>query len=473
MRGLVMRALGLWTVAAAVGLAAGCSDAARTGQPIFAMGGSGGGGAPGAGGQDAGPDLGTGGAASGGQGGGGEGEVAPGGAAGNAAGQGGAAGGPAVLAPPAPTGLVALNTDYQTTSLSLLSAQGGSVAGSCVHSSTVGNGTSKTISGDAVLPSQPQRGGDIVLVDRGNGALTFVDPTGCFIARQVAIPGGAKTDPHDVVILSDQKAYVTRYQANLASSSPQQLGNDVVIIDPTTGTYLNRISLDAYAATSAGAGVLARPDRALIADGRVVVSLNQVDATYSVYGTGAVAVIDPATDMVTAHVSLPSLFDCEGMDYLPSSHTLLVSCGGIYADLNQQLESGVAVIDLSASPPRLDHVVSSVAFGAHPMNFGWVLGAATADSPNRAFAGTYDPSGVAPDAVFEFDIVSGLVTPVGTAAAFALGTPALAGDLLFVPEALATTPKVQIFDVSGTPQGLKAFTSDVTNGLPPREVAWY
>ncbi len=470
MRGLVMRALGLWTVAAAVGMAAGCSDTPRTGEPIFAMGGAGGRGTPGLGGQGTGPDLGTGGTSStGGQGG----VVAAGGAAGNPAGQGGAGGAPAVLAPPAPVGLVSLNSDYQATSLSLLSPQGGSVEGSCVHSSTVGDGTSKTISGDAVLPSQPQRGGDIVIVDRGNGALTFVDPTGCFIARQIAVPGGATTDPHDVVIVSDQKAYVTRYQANLASSSPQQVGNDVVVIDPTTGTYVKRISLDALAATSAGAGVLARPDRALIAAGRVAVSLNQVDATYTAYGTGAVAFIDPITDTVTDHVSLPGLFDCAGMDYVPSSHTLLVACGGIYADLNQALQAGVAVIDLSASAPRLDHVISAVAFGAHAMNFEWVLGAPTADAPNRAFAGTYDPNDVAPDALFEFDVVSGLVTPVGTAAAFALGAPALAGDLLFVPEALASTPKVQIFDVSAAPQGVKAFTPDVTNGLPPRQVAWY
>ena len=125
-------------------------------------------------------------------------------------GPGGAAGGsvvgPPVLVPPAPVGLVSLNTDYQTTSLSLLSKSGGSVKGDCVHSATVGNGTSKTISGDAVLPSQPQLGGDIVIVDRGNGALTFVDPSSCFIARQVAIPGGAKTDPHDVVIVRTTRA---------------------------------------------------------------------------------------------------------------------------------------------------------------------------------------------------------------------------------------------------------------------------
>ncbi|HXU62413.1 MAG TPA: hypothetical protein VN962_11960 [Polyangia bacterium] len=472
-----MRAFVLSTVVAAAGLAAGCSDTPRTNEPIFATAGSGGGGiagAAGAGGPVAGSPGetgGTGGSASGGQ----AGRAARGGAGGNLVitGQGGAAGTTALLAPPAPTGLVSLNSDYRTTSLSLLSAMGGSLTGSCVHSTSMTSGTALTISGDAVLPSQPQRGGDIVIVDRGNGLLTFVDPVGCFVARQVPVPGGAKTNPHDVVILSDHKAYVTRYQAGPSSSSQQQVGNDVVVIDPTSGTFQARINLDPYAATASGVGVLARPDRALIADGRVVVSLNQVDAALQTYGTGAVVVIDPATDAVVERVSLPGLFDCEGMDFVPSTHTLLVSCGGMYGDLNQSLQSGLAVVDFSGQTPRLDHVISSVAFDGHPMNFSWVLGAPLPGAPQRAFAGTYDPTGAALDAVFEVDVASGLVIRVGTAAPFSLGIPAVSGDLLFVPEAPAGTPRIQVFDVTGAPQAVSGFTPDVTTNLPPRQIAWY
>jgi len=139
-------------------------------------------------------------------------------------GQDGAAGADAVadgavtaLAPPAATGLVALNSDFSTTSLSILSPAGALVHADCVDSATGAGGSSTpTISGDAVLPSQPQRGGNVVLIDRGNGALTFVDPSGCTIARQIAVPGGSKTNPHDVVLISDSKAYVTRYGQNLA-----------------------------------------------------------------------------------------------------------------------------------------------------------------------------------------------------------------------------------------------------------------
>ncbi len=116
-----------------------------------------------------------------------------------------------------------------------------------------------------------------------------------------------------------------------------------------------------------------------------------------------------------ASVSLPGLYDCEGMDFVAASHMLLVACGGAFGGRDQPLQSGIAVVDLGASPPRLDHVVSSVAFDGHPVSFGWVLSAPSAAAPNRAFAATYDPKGIAADAVFQFDFASGAVTPVTTA----------------------------------------------------------
>ena len=102
--------------------------------------------------------------------------------------------------------------------------------------------------------------------------------------------GGAKTNPHDLVTVADHKAYVTRYQPNAAATSPAQMGNDIAVIDPTTGAFVSRIDVDAYASTVAGATILARPDRALIAGGKIVVSLNEIDASYKTYGDGMVIV---------------------------------------------------------------------------------------------------------------------------------------------------------------------------------------
>ncbi len=492
--------IGLVMVSAGAVAAAGCSDAHPTGQPpLDAAAGAGGGGAVGSGGAaGAGASAGTGGGAAGGggtfpdggagttgtAGGGATGLAGSGGAAGASgmAGSGGApgtggavgtGGGAPVLAPPTPVGLVALNSDFSSTSLSILSASGGLARGNCVHSMTVSGSSTSTISGDVVLPSQPQLGGDVVLVDRHNGELTFVDPTACTIARQVGVPGGATTNPHDVVIVGNSKAYVTRYQANLTATTAALMGNDVAIIDPTTGAFVSRINLDAYASTVTGATILARPDRALIADGKVVVSLNEIDASYVTYGEGKIVVIDPATDTLVASVTLKGLYDCEGMSYVAATKTLLVACGGPYGDEDQPLKSGIAVVDLGASPPSLSRTIAGVAFGDQPVNFGWVLAAPTSSGGTRAFAGTNDPNFVMPDALYVFDYLIGTTTQIATSDPYTIGFPASTGSLLFVPESTFTSPKIQLFNITGTPQATTGFSSDPTNGLPPQEVAWY
>ena len=269
---------------------------------------------------------------------------------------------------------------------------------------------SKTISGDAVLPSQPQLGGDIVIVDRGNGALTFVDPAGCFIARQIAIPGGAR--PIRTTWSSCRSTKPTspdiRPTCPPTRSWPATTSSPSI---PTTGGYLrgSTSTRTRPRARCQGAGAPRSGDHRRRAGGRVA----EPDRRgVRGYGDGGVVVIDPARDKVVAGVSLPGLSDCEGMDFVAASHLLLVACGGDFGRRDQPLQSGIAVVDLGATPPRLERVVSSVAFNGHPDELRLGAGAPTATSPNRAFAATYDPKGMAADAVFEFDFASGAVTPV-------------------------------------------------------------
>jgi len=282
-----------------------------------------------------------------------------------------------------------------------------------------------------------------------------------------------KTNPHDLVTVADHRAYVTRYQPNGAATSPAQMGNDVAVIDPVTGAFIRRIDVDAYASTVAGTTILARPDRALIAGGKIIVSLNEADASYKTYGDGKVIVIDPATDAVVASVTLTGLRDCEGMDYVASTQTLLVSCGGTYMAANQPLQSGIAVVDMGASPPSVTKVITGAEFGNQPVNFSWVLATPPAEGGTRAFAGTNDPNLVAPDALFAFDYLLGTATQVAISSPYSIGPAAATASLLFVPEFLGSTPKIQLFDITSTPQPTTAFGPDTTNNLSPAQVGWY
>jgi hypothetical protein len=42
-----------------------------------------------------------------------------------------------------------------------------------------------------------------------------------------------------------------------------------------------------------------------------------------------------------------------------------------------------------------------------------------------------------------------------------------------MPNSTARTPRIDLYDVTGTPTATTAFTSDPVTGLPPQEIAPY
>jgi hypothetical protein len=376
-----------------------------------------------------------------------------------------------------------LNADYtaMASSLSLLSSAGEVTHADCVDSATGGGNTgSNTLSSDVTLPSQPQLGGDVVVIDRGYTALTFVNPTTCAVDRQVSVAGGFdRGNPHDVVILADGKAYVTRYEKNLTATTPTASGDDVLIVDPRDGTALGHIDLSSYAAQVDGSGVTiqARPDRAVIVAGKVAVTLNDQDANFAVFGEGRVAIIDPATDAVVQSLALTGLTDCEAMNVIPGTATLLVSCGGTYTDVDPASASGIAVVDMSGATATLVGTFTGTALGG-PVNFQWVVGQATA-AGTRAFtslfgAAAFGTSPAVPDVALAVDLGTGATTGVVMLPAYGIGRGTFDGaGRLLIPDAGSAQPLVHVYDVTGTPTETGSFVADSVLNLPPREVAWY
>jgi hypothetical protein len=393
------------------------------------------------------------------------------------AGAGGDAG-PAVLGPPAGVGLavVATPADFSSTRISLVAANGTVVNEDCIHSQAgVGGGSSLTISGDVIMPSQPQRGNDLWIVDRGNAALLVLDPATCAVRRQMSVSTGFRSNPHDVVVLSDAKAYVPRFEKNLGMVDPTSnaAGDDVLVFHPGSGAVLGRIALSAYAAPVDGATIQARPDRAVIAAGKVFVTLASQDARFATTGEGRIVVIDPATDAVTATIALTGLESCSGMDVLPGGQTLYVACSGAFGP-DQPVHSGVALIDLSADPPAVARVISAEALNGQPINFLWVA-AASATNVFAGVLGSFDP--VLSDWIFGFDPGTGRATEVTSADAYNFGRAVVGGGRLYVSDGTPARPRVRVFDVSaGGADPPPLYTSvdfDPAAQLLPREVAWY
>jgi hypothetical protein len=290
---------------------------------------------------------------------------------------------------------------------------------------------------------------------------------------------GFDSNPHDVVSISAEKAYVTRYAKNFDTpTDPNGIGDDLLIVNPKAQTVTGRIDLAPYAVAVAGAAIQARPDNALLAEGKVYVSLGSQNRDYSAAGGGRVAIVDPAADQVVGTIDIPVLKGCSRLAYLAASKTLYVACGGIFADGDQQIaESGIALIDLGASPPAVTKTVSGTAIGAGSVNFSWVFPAAD-DLTLAGTLGATDPvtyAQTAPDTLQAIDPAAGTVTKVLEGDAFdfgrAAGTPS---RILFLPDGSSTNPIVHVVDASATPIApLADLNANPSNQLPPREIAWY
>jgi hypothetical protein len=381
---------------------------------------------------------------------------------------------------PAPaSGLAVVGGDFTSTVVSLVAADGTLAKDDCIDSGTSGGTISMALSGDVTLPSQPQRGGELWIVDRGNANLTVLAPTTCAVRAQVSVATGFKSNPHDVAVLSATKAYVTRYETNATAADAMSKGDDIVVIDPATGTITSRIDLAPEATAVTGKTIQARPDRLVIAGGKVYVSLGNQDAMFTAAADGRVVIIDPATDMIAGHVDLTGLKGCSALSHLEATNTLLVACGGSFADADQAAGSGIAEVDLSVSPPVLARTTKAAKLGGQALNFSWVA----ASSATRAFAGTmgtFPPMGSTDpgtnDETYVFDPAAGTSTKLSvTAGAFDLGRAAFGEGKLFVPDATFNKPLIHVLTVpaTGDVTAASTFDPDPAKGLPPREIAWY
>ncbi len=377
--------------------------------------------------------------------------------------------------PPAPArGIVVLHSDYQTTAVSLLDRDGTLVQDGCIHSGTGGPGLTKTLSGDVSLPSQLVASSAITLVDRGNAALVWIDAATCAPLRQLAVGTGFAANPHDYVELSARKAYVTRYEKNngaTAAAGDFDDGNDLLIVDPTQPKIVGRIDLAPFAPT----GVLPRADRALLADGTVVVSLNASDAKYGANATGRLVMVDPSTDQVTGTIDLPGTKNCGAMIYLPADRKLMVACAGDFGDAKPADGSAVVTLSLATTPPTIVARVASSAVGGRVFS-GSTVGALDGGSALGVAVGDF--SNTPPDSLW-------LLPQDGTAPgklfdsteAYALGAVLVdtqRGRVFLAEGPMLGSPSVRVLDrVAGAFQATATLKTNPTQKLPPRALAWF
>jgi hypothetical protein len=358
-------------------------------------------------------------------------------------------------------GVVVVHSDYKSTVVSLVDPVTGKlIRDNCINSGSKPAKLTSALSGDVVVPTQRPSGGEVLLIDRQNATLTWVNPRGCEVSRQLNIGEGKMANPQDVVPVSTGKAYVPRYAS---------VTSDLLVIDPAAATITGHIDLRPFAPKAGDKQVLANPSRGVLVGQKVYVVLTALSEDSMTAAPGRVVVIDPATDTVTSTIDLPSLKNCGGI--AATEGGLLVSCGGVYGDPKQVADSGVAFIDPASTPPAIK-IVSGTAFGRAISPFD-VAGL----SSSLAFAITGgDFSGSPADQLWAFDFAGGAPRKlVDGLAAFTFSGLLVdpATKKLFLADGNPTAPRLHMFDL--TNPSAPAITSIVTNqaGVPPRYVGWY
>lgn len=145
-----------------------------------------------------------------------------------------------------------------------------------------------TDGGDAVVRSFGNR---IYVINRfGADTIQTIRPSDFAVIADFSV--GAGSNPQDIAVVSDAKAYVSRLDAQNDAANT----DDILIVNPLTGETLGSIDLTPYTADDGDR--LARATQMVLVDGRLYVCVQDLTSAYAVDARGKIAVIDVATDEV-------------------------------------------------------------------------------------------------------------------------------------------------------------------------------
>jgi hypothetical protein len=378
--------------------------------------------------------------------------------------------------------LVVVESDYQSSNVSLLDFAGNVLSTSLVSSSTQGAGFGVALSSDVVPAQTPELGPRLTLIDRdAAGVLRYVDLATARIAVELPVGTGFRANPQDYLALTEHKAYVARYETN-ANAGRQQwdAGGDVLIVDPSLPKVTGRIDLARTMVGEAGS-FSPHPARLLQLSGRVFVLLASYANNYMMGGTSSRLVeLDPSTDSVVSTLVFDGLRGCVALAASPDQTELAVACTGddLRHAVAQNDHSGLALVDLSGTPSEKRRFAAS-SFGDDPVGFS--VDYAASGVLLFGTLGHLDESGAigAPDTLWRLDTDSGQSEVVlhSERTPFTLGAVrcAPACGVCFAADAERNGGSVLRFqlDSGATLQAPTLIRAEARVGLPPRYLSMF
>jgi hypothetical protein len=381
-----------------------------------------------------------------------------------------------------PAGLLVFHTDanYTSSVISIVDpANQRVVLDPCFSSASTTSQLSNPLSSDLAMPSQPLVTEKAIFLDRKYASVIWVNPSLCQVVLQEPVSPGWKSNPHDAVLSKGSQLYVTRYETNNDPTPDLEdcdEGGDLFIIDYQTVTNpKRRIDLTPYALpTLDGRPTDPRPDRMIILDNLLYVTLNNITRTFDGAGPARIVVIDLATEQVQSTIELPTLKNCSVLTQAKSNPKIFATaCNGWFKDADQIDSSGIAWIDTTPAVPTVT-ITPAALFGAPVSNSDLIV-----LDPHHAFAlvpGSFTSTRT--DGLWSFDLSGNQPRMIHTSTgSYELGGLAYhaASKTLFLGDANAMNPGLVLLNLQqpDAPVLGAKIVSDPAVGLLPRAMAFY
>ncbi len=324
---------------------------------------------------------------------------------------------------------VVLTTDFSSSSLA---------------SMPVADPTAATVDGQTLHSDSVARafGSTVYVINRfGADNIQALDAANDYATLWQCSVGNGK-NPHDIVLASDEKGYVTLYAGGVA----------VVNMNPSADCS-DFVQKEIDLSSLADSDGVAEPDRMVIVDGKLYVSLQRL-VNFAPSDSSALAVIDTSSDTLTGSIALssPNPFgETKGLPLDPDSGKILVAEIGNFG----VLDGGIERID-PATGTAEGHFVTEADLGGDINDFVVISG-------SRAYA-------IVSDADFNNSLVRFNPATGNVEATLATGPSFLpdveydpSTDQLFLASQDFSTPGIRVFAADDS----EVTSSPIDTGLPP------
>ncbi len=392
--------------------------------------------------------------------------------------------------------LVAIHSDYRSTSVSLLTADGAPCAPDLLDSGSQPAGLLNALSGDVVPASAPAAalatsGRAIALLDRyPAGVLTLLDADTDAVTHQVQLSAGFAGNPQDLFALGADLVLVSRLERAPVGATPAPAGGDLALFrldatDATTagGSFVGRLDLAPLAAP----GFEPMPTRLALHEGALWVGLAHLKADFTAAGPGRIGRIAPPpasgdarqlADWLAAEeaeaVEFPGLENC--VEVAPAEGGVWVVCAGSFrrGAAGQVARSGLAFVGADGEVEAAFGAAALSGSDGDPAPLGFTLAAVDAHRavvvllgdlvtgrPDRAVLVTRGADAARPESV----------TRLAEAPTFAFGDALLVGDgeTLLLCDGDPVHPALLRIRL-GEPSAPTRLPATSATGLPPRSL---